>query len=74
MSMDCNFGVEPPRSDEISTMNVIVSGARHFVLTELIITFMQLCRTRIMKSAGNDDQISISYTVRAAFVSQWPHG
>ena len=45
---------------------VIVSGAQHFVLTELIISAMQLCRTRIMKSAGNDDQISISYKIHQA--------
>lgn len=44
-------------------ISVIVSGAQHFVLTELIISAMQLCRSRIMKSAGNDDQISISYTI-----------
>ena len=47
-------------------MNVIVSGERHFVLTELIISVMQLWHTRIMKSAGNDDQISISYTIYQA--------
>ena len=45
---------------------VIVSGARHFVLTELTISVMQLCHTRIMKSAGNGDQISISYTIYQA--------
>ena len=47
-------------------ISVIVSGAQHFVLTELIISAMQLCCTRIMKSAGNDDQISISYTIYQA--------
>ena len=34
---------------------VIVSGAWYLILIELIISAMQLCRTRIMKSAGNDD-------------------